>query len=84
MAIHAGLGGRNVGETRSLDRGVAIAAIHAQTADVMRVAERHGLFPRLRGARRVVGPVNRSTSHARKPSMNTAPKIVIRANVFVL
>ena len=57
MAIHAGLGGRNVGETRSLHRGVAIAAIQAQTAHVVRMAERDRLFPRLHFARGVIGPV---------------------------
>ena len=51
VAVHAGLGGRNVGEAGSLHRGVAIAAIDPDRAHVVRMAERNGLFPRLRGAR---------------------------------
>src|ERR1017187_439160 len=57
MAVHAGLGRRNIGEARSLHGGMAIAAIHAQTAGMMRVAERHGLFPSLIGACCVGRPV---------------------------
>ena len=44
MTIHAGLGRGDVGEGRSLDRGVAIAAVNPDVADMMGVAEGHGLL----------------------------------------
>src|ERR1019366_6673809 len=43
MAVHTSLGGRNAGETRSLNRGVAVAAVNAEPGNVMLMAERHGL-----------------------------------------
>ena len=46
MAGHAGLGRRHAGEGRRLDRGVAIAAVDADVADVVLVAERHRLLDR--------------------------------------
>src|ERR1022692_1288798 len=44
MASHAGLGRRNPREGGGFHRRVAEAAIDAQSADVMLVAERHRLF----------------------------------------
>ena len=44
MAGHAGMGRRQAGERRGLDRGVAVAAIEAKAADMMLVAERHRLI----------------------------------------
>ena len=65
MAGHAGGGRRHAGERRCLDRGVAIAAIDAEAADVMRVAERHRLMP----GDRLVGHVMRAPSaHRRRQS----------------
>ena len=55
MTGHAGGGRRHAGESRCLDRGVAIATIDAEAADVMRVAERHRLMP----GDRLVGRVRR-------------------------
>jgi hypothetical protein len=57
MAVHASLGGWNVGEARSLDRSVAIAAVKANAAHMVGMAERNGLFPGLCGTRIVIGPV---------------------------
>src|SRR5207248_7117523 len=57
MAIHAGLGRRHVGETRRLDAGVAVPAIHAQPAYMVRVAERDRLFPNLRRPCLVAGTI---------------------------
>src|SRR4051794_19698932 len=54
MAVHAGLGGRNIREARILYRGMAVAAIEPEPADVMRVAKRNRLLTSLIGARRIV------------------------------
>src|ERR1041385_938323 len=43
VAVHAGLGGRNAGKARSLDRSVAITAVDAQSGDVVLMAEGDGL-----------------------------------------
>src|SRR5258706_13939193 len=43
MAIHAGLGRRNAGETRLLDRSVTIAPVNTESGHVMLVAEGHRL-----------------------------------------
>jgi hypothetical protein len=43
MAVHARLRGRNVGDVRNFDRGVTVAAIETQLADVELVAVRDGL-----------------------------------------
>ena len=43
MAIHAGLGGRNVRDVRNLDRGVTVSAIETKLADVEPVAVRNRL-----------------------------------------
>src|SRR5580700_2279035 len=43
MAVHASLSRGNAGEAGSLNRSVAIAAVDAQSGDVMLVAEGHGL-----------------------------------------
>src|SRR5207244_12582596 len=44
VAVHACLRRRNAGEVRGLDRGVAVTAIDAESADVMLMAERTGLL----------------------------------------
>src|SRR6476646_6296569 len=46
MAVHARLSRRNVRDGRNLDRGVTVAAIEAELADVEFMAERDGC-PRL-------------------------------------
>src|SRR3954453_5525752 len=51
VTIHARLGGRDVREAGGLDRGVAVAAIEAESTDVVRMTERHRLFTSLRRAR---------------------------------
>src|ERR1700676_4277252 len=43
MAVHASLGRRNSGETRGLNRRVAVAAIDTKSSDVVLVAEGDGL-----------------------------------------
>ena len=43
VAVHAGFRGRNAGERGVFHRGMAIAAIDAQNADVVLVAEGDGL-----------------------------------------
>jgi hypothetical protein len=43
MAVHAGLRGRNVRDSRNLDRGVTVPAIEAKLADVELVTVRDGL-----------------------------------------
>ena len=43
VAVHASLGGRNAGEARSLNRGMAVAAVDPESGDVMLMAEGHGL-----------------------------------------
>jgi hypothetical protein len=43
MAVHAGLGGRNVRDRRNLDRGVAVPAVETKLADVELVTVRDGL-----------------------------------------
>src|SRR5215469_7401487 len=43
MAVHAGLGRRNAGKTRSLHRGVAIPAINTERAHVVLMTEWHRL-----------------------------------------
>lgn len=45
VAIHTDLRGRNAGESRLLDRSMAIATIDAGVADVVFVAEGYGLNP---------------------------------------
>src|SRR5437588_2233702 len=41
MAVHAGLRRRDAGEARGLDRSVAVAAVDAQSGDMMLMAERN-------------------------------------------
>src|SRR5204862_7332577 len=55
VTIHTSLGGRDVGKAAGFYRGVTIPAVDADTSNVVRVAERHRLFPRLSSARRVIG-----------------------------
>jgi hypothetical protein len=57
MAVHARLGGWNIRKRRVFDRGVAVTAVDAQSADVMLMAERHRLLDRNFGARSVGGCV---------------------------
>src|SRR5262245_58710501 len=45
MAVHAGLGGGKSGEGRLLHRGVAVAAVDADVANMMLMAEWHWLKP---------------------------------------
>ena len=47
MAVHAGLGRRDARERRLLDRRMAVAAVEADAADVMRVAELERLLDEL-------------------------------------
>src|SRR5713226_5631562 len=63
VAVHARLGGRNVGEARCLDRGVAVATVEPHVTDVMSVTEGNGLLPRDSGLR---GP-GRAAPRAEKP-----------------
>src|SRR5271154_6644057 len=56
VAVHAGLGGRNARETRSLNRSMAVAAVDAESGNVMLMAERR----RLRLAHSGVGDVRRT------------------------
>jgi len=44
MAFHAGLRRRNPGKPRKFPRGMTVAAVDAVVADVMFVAELHGLL----------------------------------------
>src|SRR5258708_36266248 len=64
MAVHAGLGGRNAGEARGLDRGMAVTAVDAEAGDMMLVAERD----RLRLAHSGVGDVKRALGLPRDPT----------------
>src|SRR5581483_1094944 len=57
VAVHARLGGRDSGERRSFDRGVAIPAVDSNAAHVMRMTERHRLLARHMLARAVAAPV---------------------------
>ena len=43
VAIHAGLGRRNAGKARGLDRGVAVTAVDAESGHVVLMAEGHRL-----------------------------------------
>src|SRR4029077_18075031 len=56
MTVHAGLGGRNAGKTRSLDRGVAIAAVDAKARDMVLMTK----WYRLRFSYTGVGDVRRA------------------------
>ena len=56
MTGHASFGGRNARKTRSRHRGVAIAAVQPQAADMVRMAEWH----RLLSGNRLISYVGRS------------------------
>ena len=56
VAVHAGLRGRHVGERRGLDRRVAVPAVDAQPAHVVRVRELDRLRDVRVGAGGPVGP----------------------------
>src|SRR6185436_12786972 len=55
MAVHAGLGGRNVGEARFLYSRVTVQAIDSEPADMVLMAELHRLHPRLIDAGGIAG-----------------------------
>ena len=55
VAVHAGLGWRDHGMLRVLNAGVAVAAIDAHGARVVRMAEGNGLLARFALARRIGG-----------------------------
>src|SRR6185436_12477171 len=59
VAVHAGLGRRNIGERRLLHRRMTVAAVDAHGADVMRMAELHGLIAGQALAGHVAGPRDR-------------------------
>src|SRR6266852_7794348 len=63
MAVHAGLGRRNAGEARGLDRGMAITAVDAESGDVVLVAEGY----RLRLADSGIGDIGRALDLHRDP-----------------
>ena len=56
VAGHTGVGGRNAGNGRPLDSGVTVAAVHAEAADMMFVAEGNRLRQRDVLIRNVRGP----------------------------
>jgi hypothetical protein len=64
VAVHARLGGRDAGETRSLYRGMAVAAINTESGNVMLMAEGHGL----RLAHSGIGKVRRTLDLHRHPA----------------
>ncbi len=68
MAVHAGLGRRQGGHARFLDRIVAIAAIHPQFAHVQGVAIGHRLRGRVAHIqRRRIGPVSQQQADVDRP-----------------
>ena len=64
VAVHAGASGRDSGEARSLDRGVAVAAVDAKSGNVVLVAERDRLWLAHAG----VGDVWRALNFHRDPT----------------
>jgi len=84
MAIDAGLGGRNISEAGFLHGSVAIAAIEAEGADMVGVAERHGLIARLFLARLIrpavqliAGPCDEADGADAEDDRH--PRIIVRA-----
>ena len=68
MAVHAGLGRRNAGKVRRLNRCVAVTAVNTVPSDMVLMAEGHGLRPRDAGVsdvRRTL-KLNASPQHARQ------------------
>ena len=63
MAIHAGLGRRDAGEIRGLDRCVTVTAIDSQSGDVVLMAERDRLLP----GDPLIGGVGRAHNAAEHP-----------------
>src|SRR5262249_21319543 len=64
MTVHARFGWRNAGKCGSLDRGMTVAAIDAELADVVGVTERHGLDKGDVRLSNVGGPIK----HGREPA----------------
>ena len=65
MAVHAGLGRRDIRISRVFYRSMAVAAIDAHRTDVMRVAKLHGLHPRhalVGGVRRIRAKLKQGTT----------------------
>jgi hypothetical protein len=70
MTVHARLGGRDIGETRGLDRRVAVPAVQPYFSHMMGVAERDRLLARNTGLR---GP-GRSAESAEQPTQESYEK----------
>ena len=66
MAVHAGLGGRNSGETRRLHRGMAVTAVNAKSGHVVLMTERN----RLRLAHSRIGDIGRPLKLENHPAQN--------------
>ena len=86
VAVHAGLGGRDAGVGRLLHRGVAVAAVDAHAAHVMRVAEGHRLLAGLVGPGdpgRAVHPEEEQHDAAddEEPTEDREPRQGVRAAV---
>lgn len=89
VAVHAGGRGRNAGKSRCFNRGVAVAAIDAETGDVMLVAERYRLrsrhidFGDVRGARDGCQQPERAEHH-KKQTENAQTRDGVGAGVKYL
>ena len=67
-----------------LHRGVAVAAVDAELAGVVLVAERHRLLARDARLRDIRGAVDERQPQSAGDDENTAPKILSREKVLVL
>jgi len=74
MAIHAGLGWRNAGHRGSFHAGMAVAAVDAVIANVMLVAELHGLLTRNVLPRQIGRARHRKYGHQRQPDQEEGRK----------
>src|SRR5689334_13433989 len=74
VAVHAGLGRRDIRERRLLYRGVAVAAVDAHRPDMMRMAELDGLIPRDPLSSHVPGPRDGHDGPGEKPKENNNGK----------
>lgn len=61
MTVHAGLCRGNTGKAGRLYRGMAVTAINAHAAAVMRVAELNGLLPGDLRLRKIGGAIHLSS-----------------------